>query len=349
LLYSGFREISLSLGFASSFLPNWLRPSNRVKMATKRSSCPEKSMNPKKYRFIPGPQDSGMRLDQFVAGQTGDFSRTFLRRVVEIGGVHVGGKRVRRCSHPVRAGDAVEIFLDGRELEVFTLTPPDVVFQDKFLLAVAKPPGVETQPTPSRYKGTLYEALLRYLQDPFRPLDRPPLGMVQRLDRDTSGVMVFSIHGLAHRGLTQAFSGRSVGKVYLALVRGRLPGGTGEIRSLLARSRSSNRMHSVDRGGKEAITRYRVVEEFAEGSLVEVEIPTGRSHQIRVHLAEAGHPLLGDGRYGGPASAAGRDIPRQMLHAAKLFLVHPVSGEPLVLEAPLPEDMREILEVLRNS
>jgi 23S rRNA pseudouridine1911/1915/1917 synthase len=305
-------------------------------------------MNPKKYRFLPGPEDSGVRLDQFVAGQTGDFSRTCFRRVVEIGGVHVGGKRVRRCSHPVRPGEPVEIFIDGRDLEVFTLTSAAIVFQDKYLLAVAKPPGVETQPTPSRYKGTLYEALLRYLKDPFRPLDRPQLGMVQRLDRDTSGILVFSIHARAHRSLTQAFSGRSVGKIYLALVGGRLPAPTGEIRTLLARSRSSNRMHSVRTGGKEAVTRYRVVEEFPEASLVEVEIITGRSHQIRVHLSEAGHPLLGDGRYGGSARAAGRDIPRQMLHAAKLSLVHPVSGEPLVLEAPLPKDMREILETLRN-
>ncbi len=254
----------------------------------------------KNYRFIPEPQDAGERLDQFVPGQTEELSRTFLRRVVDIGGVHVGGRRVRRCSHPVRAGEAVEVFLDGRPLETYTLCCRDVIFQDKFLLAISKPAGVESQPTPARYKGTLYEALLRYLHDPFRPLDRPQLGMVQRLDRDTSGIMVFSTHARAHRGLTLAISGRKIGKSYLALVRGEMPEATGEIRSFLARSRSSNLMRSVARGGKEALTRYRVVEELDDASLLEVEIPTGRSHQIRVHLSEAGHPLLGDLRYGGP-------------------------------------------------
>jgi 23S rRNA pseudouridine1911/1915/1917 synthase len=173
--------------------------------------------------------------------------------------------------------------------------------------------------------------------------------MVQRLDRDTSGLMVFSIHKRAHGALTQAFAGRAVRKVYLALVAGRMPLDKGEFRSLLARNRASNLVRSVERGGKEAITRYRVLEEFTDASLVEIEILTGRSHQIRVHFSEAGHPLLGDIRYGGQSTCISVDIHRQMLHSYRLTLSHPVRGNPLDLEAPLPHDFESLLICLRAN
>lgn len=306
------------------------------------------SISRKLYRFFPGPGDVGARLDQYVSSQTEELSRTFLRKIVELGGVHVGGRRVRQCSHSIKAGKMVEIHLDGLPLEPYTLKQQDIVYQDKYLLVVAKPAGVETQPTPAHYKGTLYEALRRYLRDPFRPMDRPEVGMVQRLDRETSGIMVFSVHPRAHRGLTWAFAGRKVRKIYLALIYGNLPEGKGEIRSLLARAHASNRVRSVAKGGKEAITYYRVTEEFADASVVEVEILTGRSHQIRAHFAEIGHPLLGDVRYGGPRFRQGREIPRQMLHSWRLELPHPVWGETLVLQAPLPTDMEQLLHELRE-
>lgn len=303
----------------------------------------------KTFRFDPTVAEAGMRLDQFVPRRTEEISRAFFRKILDLGGVHVGGRRVRRCAHPVKAGEPVEVFLDGLPLNPYSLTPENIIFQDAYLLAVNKPPGVETQPTPARYRGTLYESLLRYLQDPFRPLDRPALGMVQRLDRETSGILLFSIHPRAHRGLSAAFAGRQVVKTYLTLVRGTLAQSQGEFRSWLARSRASNRMKSVVRGGREAVSRFRVVEDLGDASLVEVEIPTGRSHQIRIHFAEAGHPLLGDVRYGGPASFRGRHVPRQMLHARCLILQHPVGGEPLELEAPMPPDMGQWLEILRRE
>ncbi len=284
-----------------------------------------------------------MRLDQFVPAKTDELSRTLLRKIVDIGGAHVGGRRVRRCSLPVRAGEEVVIHIDGLPLEPYVLRPEDVLMEDDYLLAVAKPAGVETQPTPARYKGTLYAALLDHLHNPHRPLDRPELGMAQRLDRDTSGVMVFSIHRRAHGRLTEIIAGREAEKSYLALVSGHPAEKEGEIRSLLAKNRKSNRVRSVARGGKEAITRYRVIEEFDDAALLEVRLMTGRSHQIRAHLSEAGHPLLGDVRYDGPRIWQGREIPRQMLHAHRLVLPHPVTGERLILEAPVPGDMREFL------
>lgn len=306
-------------------------------------------MERRHFSFVPAQEEDGNRLDQFVAARTGELSRTLLRRVIDIGGAHVGGRRVRRCSHPVRAGEPVEIFIDGQPLVPWRLAESDLLFRDRWLLAVLKPAGIETQPTPARYQGTLYEALLTYLKDPFRPLDHPVLGMVQRLDRDTSGVIVFSIHPRAHRGLTEAFAGGGARKLYQTLVSG-TPGETaGEIRSLLARHRGNNLVRSVPKGGKEAITRYRVAEDFGDAALLEVEILTGRSHQIRAHLSELGHPLLGDLRYGGPPTVRGIAVPRQMLHAARLELRHPVTGEPLTIEAPLPADMTEILRHLRQA
>ncbi len=272
-----------------------------------------------------------------------------LRKIVDLGGVHVAGKRIRRCSQTIRAGEVVEVFLDGQPLDPYRVDDASVLYRDHYLLALDKPAGVESQPTPARYKGTLYEALGGYLQNPWRPKDRPALGMVQRLDRETSGVMVFSIHPKAHRPLTAAFAERGVRKLYLALVSGTMEKNEGRMRSLLARNRASNLMRSVARGGKEAITCYRVVERFASASLVEVELLTGRSHQIRAHFSEAGHPLLGDVRYGGPDSLEGLEIPRQMLHSRQLLLPHPVTGEALDLRAPIPQDLKRLLGHLGQS
>ncbi len=299
------------------------------------------------YRFVPASHQAGMRLDQFIPACTVELSRTLLRRVIDLGGAHAGGRRVRHCSYPVRAGELVEIYLDTGSLDPWRLAAGDILYRDRYLLAVCKPAGIETQPTPARYRGTLYEALLTFLHDPFRPQQQPSLGMVQRLDRETSGVLIFSIHPRAHRGLSEAVAGGRLRKTYLALATGHP--GAGEIRSQLARSRAGNRMKSVERGGKEAITRFRPVEEFADAALLEVEIPTGRSHQIRVHLAEAGHPLLGDRRYGGPLAVRGRQVPRQMLHAWRLQLRHPVTGEELSLESPVPSDLEALLTFLRES
>ena len=290
-----------------------------------------------------------MRLDQFVAGRSAELSRTLVRKLVDLGGVHIAGRRIRRCSQPVQVGESVEVFVDGLPLEPYQLEEATVVFRDPYLLAIDKPAGIETQPTPARFKGTLYAALLDYLHDPFRPQQAASLGMVQRLDRDTSGIMVFSIHPRAHRGLTETFAGRQARKRYLAVVAGRMPAEEGEFRSLLARNRATNKVKSVERGGKEAVTRYRVLEEFADASLLEVEILTGRSHQIRAHFAESGHPLLGDARYDGPGDWHGCPVRRQMLHAWRLSFPHPVSGAPLELEAPIPADMAGLLAELRKG
>ncbi|APG27110.1 pseudouridine synthase [Syntrophotalea acetylenivorans] len=305
-------------------------------------------MASKIYRLTVDSQASGQRIDQYVAGQIEDLSRGVVRKVIDLGGVHLAGRRIGRCSQAVRAGQSIEVYLDGRPLDKFSLLSEHVLFQDDYLLIIDKPPGIDFQPTHARFKGTLYDATLRFIESTAAGKGKVSLGMVQRLDRDTSGVTVFSIHQRAHRAMTRMFADRRVDKRYRTLVFGHLNEKEGEFRSLLARQHRTNLMKSVKKGGKEAITRYRVVEEFAESTLVEVELITGRSHQIRAHFSEAGHPLLGDTRYGGPAHISGYEIQRSMLHAFRLSFEHPVSHENLMFEAPLPEDMAGLLVRLAN-
>lgn len=295
-------------------------------------------------QLIVSSNEAGLRLDQYLAAKVPGLSRTLARRLIELGGVHCAGRRLRQCSRCVVAAETYALHIDGLPLEAYRVTEGDLLLNDGFLLALNKPAGVETQPTPARYQGTLYAALIEYLRDPFRRHVEPTLGMVQRLDRDTSGVILFSIHQRAHRGLTSAFAGRQVRKLYYALVYGVPTTAEGELRSHLARCRD-NRVRSVARGGREAVTRYRVLHILPGAALLEVEILTGRSHQIRAHLAEAGHPLLGDTRYGGPSVWQGESVARQMLHSWRLELQHPVTGLPLVIEAPLAPDMERLLRL----
>ena len=298
------------------------------------------------YRFTVTKEFSGLRLDQYLNEAGADFSRTLARQFIDIGGVHLSGRRVRRCSEPVSAGDKIEVYVDTLPLDPFPLNHERVIYRDQYLIVLDKPAGMPTQPTPARYKGTVYSELQKLLGDPQRRGQRPSIGMVQRLDQDTSGVMVFSIHPRAHKKMTEQFRGHQIDKTYWALVEGVPDAAEGKFCSLLARRRSTNLMVSVANGGKPAETRYRLLKSMNGISMVEVDLITGRSHQIRAHFSEAGLPLLGDPAYGGPKRVDELVIPRQMLHARVLAFPHPVTGENLRFTAPLPEDFSSVLQSL---
>ena len=293
-------------------------------------------------RYLTTSGDEGRRLDQFIAGQSPDFSRTQIRKIIDIGGVQVDGRRVRKAGLALSEGQRIEMHRDRGALEPFRIIDELVLFQDNYLIVLDKPAGIETQPTPARYKGTLFEALQVWLNRDRRFGRRLEIGMAQRLDRDTSGVIAFSIHPQAHKSLTAQLQSRSAHKTYLALVEGRPEPETGCYVSFLIRDRYSNRVKSIKKGGKKAVTNYRVVKTLeapAQFSLVELELITGRTHQIRVHLSEAGHPLLGDVRYGGCSRLGERLFSRQCLHSHRLELTHPVSGETVSFCAKVPQEM----------
>ncbi|NOQ41345.1 MAG: RluA family pseudouridine synthase, partial [Desulfuromusa sp.] len=231
----------------------------------------------------------------------------------------------------------------------YRINERDILFQDQFIIVMNKPAQVDTQPTHARFKGTLFEALQWHLKDPFRLHQKAEIGMVQRLDRGTSGLIVFSIHPRAHKEMTRIFLEHEVKKGYLALVHGALELEQGEIKSFLARSRKENRVKSVEKGGKEAITRFKLIEKLTDCSLLKVEILTGRSHQIRAHMAEQNCPLVGDQRYGGGSQIAGINIFRPLLHAENLAFHHPVLKQNLDFTVPIPEDMLTIINRLRKS
>lgn len=299
-------------------------------------------------RYIIPESVSGQRLDQALPHLDAALSRTFVRKLIDFGAVHLNGRRTRTCSNELNRGDRIELFIDGLPYKAFTLEDSFIVYRDKEILVINKPAGVDSQPTPSRYKGTVYAALLNYLVDPYRRHQKPSVGMVQRLDRDTSGLMVFSIHPRAHKHMTEQFSSRSIVKTYLAIVEGCMHPKDGEFKSSLARNRATNLMKSVEKGGQEAITRYRTIDSSESASTVEIDLLTGRSHQIRVHFSEAGFPLLGDLRYGGADQLKGRKIHRQMLHASRLSFCHPVTGQSMSFESPLPQDMATIAKDIND-
>ena len=289
------------------------------------------------------------RLDQYLANCSIELSRTEAKKIIDLGGVHINGRRVRNCSTSLHHGDLVEVYIDHLSLNPYRLTDSDILYQDQYIIVINKPALIDTQPTHARFKGTLFEALRWYLKDPFRPQQKADIGMVQRLDRGTSGLIVFSIHPRAHKEMSRIFLKHEIKKEYLALVHGKPETEHGEIRSFLARTRRENRVKSVEKGGKEAITKFKISEKLLDYSLLNIEILTGRSHQIRAHMSEQNCPLVGDERYDGSSSVAGIEIARPLLHAEKLAFRHPVLDKELNFVAAVPEDMLNILSILRKS
>ncbi|PLX75867.1 MAG: RluA family pseudouridine synthase [Desulfuromonas sp.] len=290
-----------------------------------------------------------MRLDQALPACNPGVSRRLARRFIEIGGVHLDGRRMRQCGYTVAAVQRLELYVDGLDLEPFVLADKHLLFRDAHVLVVNKPAGIAVQPTPARYRGTLYDALQRLLAAERGGRWQPSIGMVQRLDRDTSGVMIFSIHPAAHGALTRAFHERQVEKHYLALVGGCVEPGEGRFCSQLARRRANNLTVSVDHGGRYAETHYRVRQWLPEATLVDVSPLTGRTHQIRAHFAEAGYPLLGDTTYGGRKELNGQMFSRQMLHAEQLIIPHPISGARLTFQAPVADDFLVALQQMERA
>ena len=312
------------------------------------------------YEFRVGDTESGMRLDVFLAEKASPASRSQVRRWVEQGCVKIAGRDVK-AGLKLRAGEVVTVATP--EPAGDTLVPEDIplriLHEDPSLAVVDKPAGMVVHPAAGNTRGTLVHALLHHLRDlsGVGGVLRP--GVVHRLDKGTSGVLVVAKDDAAHRGLAEQFKKRQVRKVYRALVYGDVKGDEGTIDLPVGRHpRDRKKMSARSPRGREALTRWRVVERFGVATLLEVEIKTGRTHQIRVHLNTAGHPVVGDATYGGAgrrASVPDRavreklgEIQRQALHAGTLGFHHPRTGRYMEFSSPLPGDIERILVYLRE-
>jgi 23S rRNA pseudouridine1911/1915/1917 synthase len=287
----------------------------------------------------------GSRLDRALVACVPEFSRSYLQQLLEAGAVTVNGLPATKAAHKVRAGDQLTVELrPTQQSQAFKpeALPLQIVFEDEHLLVINKAAGMVVHPAPGNWTGTLLNALLAH-----HPVHAsvPRAGIVHRLDKDTSGLMVVARHREAMDALVQAIAARTVSRQYLALAHGAWGGPSQRsVTSPIGRDpRNRLRMAVVDLGqhaGKAARTDIICLASLAQGCFVRCILHTGRTHQIRVHMASLGHPLLADSVYGGRPE---QGLHRQALHATHLSFTHPLTGRPLVFEAPLPQDMREAL------
>ncbi len=310
-----------------------------------------------------GPEDAGRRLDQFLSGALPEISRSRLKSLIQAGRLTAGGATITEPSYRVKPDQAFALCIPAPRpaTPVGQAIALDIVYEDDDLVVIDKPAGLVVHPAPGNPDATLVNALIAHCGESLSGIggvQRP--GIVHRLDKETGGLLVVAKNDAAHAGLARQFADRSLSRTYLALVWGVPRPSEGEIAGNIGRHPvKRKRMAVLRRGGRAALTRYRVVETFAGGaaSAVECRLATGRTHQIRVHLAWRGHGVIGDPVYGGGRRKGGRDaapteaaagMTRQALHARVLAFRHPRSGETLRFESPLPADMAALIAALRD-
>ncbi len=307
-------------------------------------------MNTERYITV-DISEAGKRIDTFLAEKTG-ITRSQIQKIMEKGDVLVNAVAVSR-DYRIKRDDRIEVIMPPEEKErlIPEPIPLEILYRDKHLVVVNKPAGMVVYPAAGHGQGTLMNALAYHLGTlsgvggPLRP------GVVHRLDRDTSGVMVVALDDVAYYDLAEQFRQRTIKRKYLAIIYGDMKNDIGEIALPIGRSRSDRKKMSTRvGGGKDAVTRWKVLERFLLAALVEVRLGTGRTHQIRVHFSSMGHPVLGDKTYGRKTEVEVKkkriSFPRQMLHAEMLGFTHPVSGEYMEFSSPLPEDMKRALDEL---
>mgnify|MGYP002515850091 FL=1 len=288
---------------------------------------------------------AGVRVDKCLAELTDSLSRTYIGKLIQEGQVLADGRSVK-ANYKVKAGDELSVWIPEAETPDILPEdiPLDILYEDNDLLVVNKPKGMVVHPAPGHYSGTLVNGLLFYCKDSLSGINgvlRP--GIVHRIDRDTTGSLLVCKNDYAHASIAQQLKDHTITRRYEAIVHGVLPLDEGTINAPIGRHTCDRKRMAVDhKNGKEAVTHYRVLKRFRNHTHIECRLETGRTHQIRVHMASIGHPLLGDAVYG-----PGRKndfLEGQTLHARVLGFLHPRSGAYIETEAPLPEYFRELLE-----
>lgn len=298
-----------------------------------------------------GGESDGERVDRFLAGRMGGFSRAAVQRLIGRGSVLMNGRAVK-AHQRVRPGDRIEVSVPppAKTGLLAEEVPLSVLYEDADLLVVDKPSGMIVHPAGRIVAGTLVNALLARCPDLSGIGGELKPGIVHRLDKGTSGCIAVAKNDAAHRAISAQFARREVYKEYLAIVHGAPPNPRGVVEGLIARHPVERKRMAVRRDrGRVSVTRYEVLERFDGFSWVSLRLHTGRTHQIRVHMAHLGCPVLGDALYGRrkTRTAAGIEAERPMLHAWRLGFRHPSSGGELRFEAPVPGDIMRVLEALR--
>lgn len=294
--------------------------------------------------------EEGMqRLDKYIAQKEECLSRVMIQKLIEEGNILVNGEK-SKPSYNVQAGDRITIQIpevkttDLKAQEI----PLDIIYEDDDIIVVNKAKGMVVHPAVGNPDGTLVNAIMAHCKGNLSGIGgelRP--GIVHRLDKDTSGLLIIAKNDKAHLEMSEQIQKRQVKKTYLALVRGAISENEATINMPIGRSTRDRKKMAVNKNGKEAITHFKVLDRFVGYTYLQVRIETGRTHQIRVHMAEIGHPVVGDMVYSNGKNEFG--VEGQMLHATSLEFKHPITGEEMHLDAPLPEYFEEVLKKLRNK
>lgn len=292
-------------------------------------------------------QFDNTRLDVYLTQVSPEFSRVNIQNMIKEEMILVNGK-AKKANYKVKAGDVAKMMIAPPE--VVDILPEDIplniIFEDEDMIVINKPRGMVVHPAPNLYSGTLVNALMYHCKDLSGINGEIRPGIVHRLDKDTSGVMVVAKNDFAHQNLAEQIGKHEAVKEYIALVHGKITEDKGSIETNIGRDvHDRKKMAVVTTGGKEAKTGFRVLERFINATLVECRLYTGRTHQIRVHMAYIGHPVIGDPKYCNSKNKF--DISGQALHSHRLLLKHPRTGEEMEFTAPVPEDMEKLIKYFR--
>ena len=287
-----------------------------------------------------------VRLDAFISGKNDKLSRTMIQRLIEDGEILVNGNK-KKMAYKVQIGDVIEINIPApKETDIKAQNIPlKIVYEDNDIIVVNKPKGMVVHPANGNPDGTLVNAVMALCKGSLSGIGgeiRP--GIVHRLDKDTSGLIIVAKNDLAHINMSKQIKDRQVKKIYIALVKGNISEDEATINMPIGRSTKDRKKMAVRKDGKEALTHFKVLKRYEKYTLLEIKIDTGRTHQIRVHMAEIGHPVVGDIVYSNGKNEFG--IEGQMLHARSLDFKHPITGKQMQLEAELPQYYKDVLKKL---